>query len=225
VRAPTLPQVSHIAALYLITSVCGLVDAACFLAMGGVFAEIMTGNLLFLCFDLGTGNSVLDDAKYLLVIAAFLLGALAGGRLLRGPRAELRIGFAAEWVLLVIALVLAATLHPGAAGMARDVVTSLLAFAMGMQNALVRRHGVPDLATNVMTLTATALIADSTPAGGRNENWERRFGSIAIFLVSATLGALLATSFGPWAPLAVTVALFSVALTGLIARTESAANG
>jgi uncharacterized membrane protein YoaK (UPF0700 family) len=225
VRAAAMPRVSHIMALYLITGVCGLVDAACFLSMGGVFAEIMTGNLLFLCFYIGTGQSIFGDAKYLLVIAAFLLGALAGGRLLRGPRAELRIGFAVEWVLLVVALVLAATLDPGPAGAARDVVTSLLAFAMGMQNALVRRHGVPDLATNVMTVTATALVADSAPAGGRNENWQRRFASIAIFLISATLGALLTSEFGPWAPLALTVALFTVALSGLIARNAPIVGG
>src|SRR5258708_1162440 len=112
VRAVSVPRVSHIVALYLITSVCGLVDAACFLSMGGVFAEIMTRNVLFLCFYIGTGQSIFGDAKYLLVIAAFLLGALAGGRLLRGPRAEVRIGFAVEWGLLVIALV-AATLNPG----------------------------------------------------------------------------------------------------------------
>lgn len=218
-----MPRVSHITGLYLITSVCGLVDAACFLSMGGVFAEIMTGNLLFLCFDIGTGKSIFGDAKYLLVIAAFLLGALAGGRLLRGPRAEIRIGFAVEWVLLAVALVLALTLNPGTAGTARDVVTSLLAFAMGMQNALVRRHGVPDLATNVMTLTATALVADSAPAGGHNENWRRRFASIAVFLASATLGAALTTTFGPWAPLALTLMLFTVALTGLIARNAAVA--
>jgi uncharacterized membrane protein YoaK (UPF0700 family) len=224
VRA-AMPRVSHIVALYLITSVCGLVDAACFLSMGGVFAEIMTGNLLFLCFYIGTGQSIFGDAKYLLVIAAFLIGALVGGRLLRGPRAELRIGFAVEWALLVIALAFAAMLQPGSGGAARHVVTSLLAFAMGMQNALVRRHGVPDLATNVMTLTATALIADSAPAGGHNENWQRRFASIAIFLVSATLGALLTTAFGPWAPLALTVALFTVALSGLIARNAPIVGG
>jgi uncharacterized membrane protein YoaK (UPF0700 family) len=225
VRAVPVPRVSHIVALYLITSVCGLVDAACFLSMGGVFAEIMTGNLLFLCFYIGTGQSIFGDAKYLLVIAAFLLGALAGGRLLRGPQAELRIGFAVEWALLVIALALAVTLQPGSGGAARHVVTSLLAFAMGMQNALVRRHGVPDLATNVMTLTATALVADSAPARGHNENWQRRFASIAIFLVSAILGALLTSKFGPWAPLALTVALFTVALSGLIARNAPISSG
>jgi len=218
VKALGARRVSHIIGLYLITSVCGLVDAACFLSMGGVFAETMTGNLLFLCFYIGTGQSIFGDAKYFLVIAAFLLGALAGGRLLRGPRAEMRIGFAVEWALLVVALVLTVALHPESAGPAREIVTSLLAFAMGLQNALVRRHGVPDLATNVMTLTATALVADSRPARGHNENWRRRFASIAIFLASATLGAALTTSLGPWAPLALTVVLFTVALTGLIAR-------
>src|ERR1700726_4825188 len=113
VRAVPVPRVSHIVALYLITGVCGLVDAACFLSMGGVFAEIMTGNLLFLCFHIGTGQSIFGDAKYLLVIAAFLLGATAGCRLLRGRRAEIRIAFSFEWGFLVIALILAATLHPG----------------------------------------------------------------------------------------------------------------
>ena len=214
----TVPRVSHISALYLITGVCGFVDAACFLSMGGVFAEIMTGNLLFLCFAIGTGQPILGVTKYLLVIAAFLLGALAGGRLLRGPLAEQRIGFAVEWAFLVIALALTAILQPREAGLERDVVTSLLAFAMGMQNALVRRHGVPDLATNVMTLTATALVADSAVAGGHNENWRRRSVSIAIFLVSGTAGAALTTWLGPWVPLVVSVALLTVALTGLSVR-------
>ena len=213
-----MPRVSHISALYLITGVCGFVDAACFLSMGGVFAEIMTGNLLFLCFAIGTGQPIPGVTKYLLVIAAFLLGALAGGRLLRGPLAEQRIGFAVEWAFLVIALALTAILQPREAGLERDVVTSLLAFAMGMQNALVRRHGVPDLATNVMTLTATALVADSAVAGGHNKNWRRRSVSIAIFLVSGTAGAALTTWLGTWAPLAVSVALLTVALTGLSVR-------
>jgi len=217
-----VPRVSHITALYLITGVCGLVDAACFLSMGQVFAETMTGNLLFLCFYVGTGQPIFGDVRYILVIAGFLLGALAGGRLLRAPLAELRFGFAVEWGLLLAALLLTVQLHPESAKPAREIVTSLLAFAMGVQNALIRKHGVPDLATNVMTLTAAGLVADSVPAGGHNENWRRRFASIAIFLVSATVGAVLTTRLGPWAPLALTVALFTVALTGLVVRDGAA---
>jgi hypothetical protein len=57
-----------------------------------------------------------------------------------------------------------------------DAVCRLLPLTclMGIQNAMVRVHGVPDLATNVMTVTFTGIIADSTPAGGTNRNWRRR---------------------------------------------------
>jgi uncharacterized membrane protein YoaK (UPF0700 family) len=213
-----LRGLSHIPALYLITGVCGLVDAACFLSLGGVFAEIMTGNLLFLCFALGAGRPIEGIGKYVLALAAFAAGAAVGGRLVRGPRQETRIGFAVEWVLLAAALLATLALHPGHEGAARDLVVSLLALAMGLQNALIRRHGVPDLATNVMTLTVTALIAESQLAGGGNERWERRLGSIAVFLVSATLGAVLTTRLAPWAPLSLALALFTLALAGIDPR-------
>jgi uncharacterized membrane protein YoaK (UPF0700 family) len=212
------PRLSHLRALYLITGVCGLVDAACFLSLGGVFAEIMTGNLLFLCFSLGTGRPIEGVGKYVLVLAAFAVGAAAGGRLVRGSREETRVGFGVQWLLLGAALLATLALHPGHEGPARDLVVSLLALAMGLQNALIRRHGVPDLATNVMTLTVTALIAESRLAGGRNERWERRLGSVAVFLVSATLGAALTSWLGPWAPLLLALALFTLALSGIDPR-------
>ena len=154
---------SHVTGLYLITGVCGFVDAACFLSLGGVFAEIMTGNLLFLCFSLGTGQPIGEIRKYVFALLAFAVGAAAGGRLLRGRWQETLFGFATEWALLVSALLATLALDPGPDGMARDVVVSLLAFAMGLQNALIRRHGVPDLATNVMTLQAAATMME-TPA-------------------------------------------------------------
>jgi uncharacterized membrane protein YoaK (UPF0700 family) len=79
-------------------------------------------------------------------------------------------------------------LDPGPSGPARDMVVSLLALAMGLQNALIRRHGVPDLATKVIILTMTAPIAESPLGGGANERWVRRSMSVGIFLVTATLG-------------------------------------
>jgi uncharacterized protein DUF1275 len=39
--------------LYMISAICGLVDAVCFLVLGGVFAEMMTGNLLLMAFSIG----------------------------------------------------------------------------------------------------------------------------------------------------------------------------
>jgi uncharacterized membrane protein YoaK (UPF0700 family) len=213
--------ISHIGGIYLITAVCGLVDAACYLSLGGVFAEIMTGNLLFLCFTLGTGQPIADVRQYLVALLAFALGAIIGGRLVRGKWEQTRHGFTAEWVLLAAALAGTVLLDPGPRGLDRDLVVSLLALAMGLQNALIRRHGIPDLATNVMTLTVTALIAESPLGGGANQRWQRRSMSVGIFLVTATLGAAMTTYAGPWAPLTLALTLFTVALAGIDPRRQS----
>jgi uncharacterized membrane protein YoaK (UPF0700 family) len=205
----------HIAGLYLITAVCGLVDAACFLSFGKVFAEMMTGNLLLLAFDIGTGEAITDHTIYFVALAAFALGAVAGGRVVRSRVGHTRFGFAVEWCLLVLAAVATIALDPVGDQRIQVLVVAVLAFAMGMQNALLRRHGVPDLATNVMTLTMAALIAESWAAGGKNERWQRRAASIGIFAASALLGAVLTTQIGPAAPLLAAVVLFAIALTGL----------
>ena len=203
--------------LYMITAVCGLVDAACFLALGGVFAEMMTGNLLLLSLSLGAGMVLGDSLRYGTAIAAFVAGALLGGRLLRGPQKlrERRIGFAVEGVVLSAATAAAWTTAPDAHNAAGHALVGLLAFAMGIQNAMVRVHGVPDLATNVMTVTFTGLVADSTPAGGDNTNWRRRALSIGLFMTSAALGAAL-LPFGVGWPLSLATAIFGLAIRPLL---------
>lgn len=203
--------------LYMITAICGLVDAACFLALGGVFAEMMTGNLLLLSLSLGTGVALGDAVRYGTAIGAFVLGALLGGRLLRGPQElrERRIGFAVEWIVLLAATAAAWLLKPDAHNAAGHLVVGLLAFAMGIQNAMVRVHGVPDLATNVMTVTFTGIVADSTPAGGDNRNWRRRCLSVGLFMASAALGAAL-VRFGVGWPLALASLVFGLAMKPLL---------
>jgi uncharacterized membrane protein YoaK (UPF0700 family) len=56
--------------LYMISSTCGLVDAICFLALGGVFAEMMTGNLLLMALSIGTGRSTGQSTRYIPAIVA-----------------------------------------------------------------------------------------------------------------------------------------------------------
>ena len=209
------PHVSHLTGLYLIAGICGLVDAACFLSLGQVFAEMMTGNLLLFCFFVGLGQSVFRHGGYLLALSAFALGAVAGGRIVRSAHGHTRLGFVVEWIFLATGTVLAFVLPIGSSEFARAIVIGSLAGAMGLQNALLRRHGVPDLATNVMTLTFTALVADSMISGGQNERWQRRFCSIGIFMIGATGGAALTKLIGPSAPLLLALILFSVALSGL----------
>jgi len=208
--------------LYMISATCGLVDAVCFLALGGVFAEMMTGNLLLMALSIGTGSALGQSARYIPAIVAFSLGALIGGRLLRGPQKlqERRIGFAVEWAIIVAATVLTWITAPDAHNFAGHVVVAMLALAMGIQNAMVRVHGVPDLATNVMTVTFTGIIADSTPAGGTNRNWRRRVTSVGLFIASAALGGLLLQIGTVW-PLLLTSVVFSLAMVPLMFGEQS----
>lgn len=205
----------YLAGLLLIAAVCGLIDAACFLALGGVFAEIMTGNILLLAFRIGTGHPIGDATpfRYLAAIGAFAVGALIGGALMRGreKRLERRIGFGVELVLVLLATSLAFGTDAGSSGTGRDLVVGILACAMGLQNALIRKHGVADVATNLMTVTFTGLLAESRLVGGTNANWGRRAGSIGIFFVSAVLGSFL-IRFGAGWPLAVATVLLALAM-------------
>src|SRR5450631_2343673 len=68
------------ALLLVLTGVTGLVDAVSYLTLGQVFVANMTGNVVFLGFAVANAANFSVPAS-LTAIAAFLLGALAGGRL------------------------------------------------------------------------------------------------------------------------------------------------
>ena len=69
--------------VYLITSLSGLVDAACFIGLGHVFAEMMTGNLLMLGFSIGVHGLTSNIDRYFLVISFYVVGVIAGSRMLK----------------------------------------------------------------------------------------------------------------------------------------------
>jgi uncharacterized membrane protein YoaK (UPF0700 family) len=169
-----------------------------------------------LCFGIGSAGST-SIAPHAIALGVFGVGALVAGRMmgLSGRLGEHRIGFAVEWLAVAAAVIMTFALHPNATNQARIVVFSLLAFAMGIQNAMIRRYGIPDLATNVMTLTMTALVAESSLAGGDNFRWVRRSTSVAVFAISATLGAYL-LRFGVIWPIFVALIVFSAALPILL---------
>src|ERR1700752_3768608 len=66
--------------LFVLTIVTGLVDAVSYLALGHVFVANMTGNIVFLGFAVA-GASGFSIPASLVALAAFLAGALVGGRL------------------------------------------------------------------------------------------------------------------------------------------------
>ncbi|HVB93430.1 MAG TPA: YoaK family protein [Acidimicrobiales bacterium] len=90
-----------------------MLDAVCYLGLGQVFAEIMTGNLVHLVFSIGTLGTHTNNpvVPYVIALGCFAVGVLLGGRLVRlpGPWSERRIGFAVEWVALLAVTQIAPT--------------------------------------------------------------------------------------------------------------------
>ena len=70
--------------LVTMTVVTGLVDAFSYLVLGHVFVANMTGNVVFLAFALA-GAPGFSLLAAVLALAAFALGALAGGGLASRP--------------------------------------------------------------------------------------------------------------------------------------------
>src|SRR5258708_24594208 len=73
------------ALLLVLTGVTGLVDAVSYLKLGHVFVANMTGNVVFLGFAVADAGDFSIPAS-LLAIAAFMAGALLGGRNAPRPR-------------------------------------------------------------------------------------------------------------------------------------------
>ena len=196
--------------LVSMTVVTGLVDAVSYLTLGHVFVANMTGNIVFLGFALA-GAPGFSIAASLTAIAAFLAGALAGGRLsgryqthrgrLHSLAAALQSAFLAASVILA-----AAGGSPPSAGV-RYALISVLGISMGIQNAAARKIAVPDLTTTVLTLTLTGIAADSALAGGTGSQAGRRLTAIAAMLAGALVGAALVLHARAWYPLLIALVI------------------
>jgi uncharacterized membrane protein YoaK (UPF0700 family) len=196
--------------LLVLTLVTGLVDAISYLKLGHVFVANMTGNIVFLGFAVA-GASGFSIPASLVAIAAFLLGALIGGRMgvaFGSHRGRLLLRVLAMKVALVAGALAVALLasNPDDDAIRYGLIV-FLALTMGLQNATARRISVPDLTTTVLTLTLTGLAADSTLAGGTAPRTGRRLLSTFTMFAGAALGAFLVLKSGVATALAVTLLL------------------
>jgi uncharacterized membrane protein YoaK (UPF0700 family) len=181
-------------ALLVLTFTTGVVDAVSYLGIGHVFTANMTGNIVFLGFGIA-GSGGLPVLAPVISLGAFLLGAGAGGVLARRvadrhPR-HLAWALGIEVALILAAGILAATIDVDPNDVSGDAVIALLALAMGVRNATVRRLAVPDLTTTVLTMTLTGLAADSRLFGGTGGGSPRRAAAVVAMLAGALAGALL----------------------------------
>jgi uncharacterized membrane protein YoaK (UPF0700 family) len=202
-----------------LTVVTGLVDAFSYLTLGHVFVANMTGNVVFFGFALAGVGEVSAFAS-LLAVVAFAAGAALGGRLAREPRPHrgylLAAACSVQAVLMLASAIVVAVAGTGLT-VTRMVLIALLAAAMGGQNAVVRRLGVPDLTTTVLTLTVTGLVADASPAPVR----VRRVLAVLAMVLGAFIGGVLLRWVAPSAPLWLAAALLLGCAAGGYASARS----
>jgi uncharacterized membrane protein YoaK (UPF0700 family) len=197
-RAAAARSVRHplARALLALTFTTGLVDAVSYLGLGHVFAANMTGNVVLLGFGIA-GSGGLPVIAPLVSLFAFLAGSALGGALaVRAHDAHARhvaraLGIEIGLVLAAAIVAAAIDVRPGT--VAGDAIIALLALAMGVRNATVRRLAVPDLTTTVLTMTLTGLAAESRFAGGSGQGSVRRIAAVLAMLCGAVAGALLLT--------------------------------
>src|SRR5438128_1110168 len=138
----------------------GLVDGASYLGLGRVFTATWAGHIVFLGVGIA-GSGGLPVLAPLVSLGSFLLGAGGGGVLANkvGDRHPEHIAraLAIEVSLIGVAAIFAAAVDIRPNAISGDTVIALLALAMGVRNATVRRVGVPDLTTTVLTMTLTGL--------------------------------------------------------------------
>ncbi|TWV44422.1 DUF1275 domain-containing protein [Streptomyces misionensis] len=209
-----------------LTVVTGLIDAVTYLALGHVFVANMTGNVVFLGFALA-GAPGLSAAASVVSLLSFLAGALAGGRFATrhaAHRARMLTAATAVQTVLVAGAVLAVAVgHGEVTGPVKYALVVLLGLAMGLQNAVARRLGVPDLTTTVLTLTLTGLAADSAPAGGAAPRPGRRILSVLAMFLGALVGAVLLRHASLLLVLVLALVLLAAALVTVRRHWSSAA--
>lgn len=180
--------------LLALTFTTGLVDAVSYLGLGHVFTANMTGNIVLLGFGIA-GAGGLPVLAPLVSLGAFLVGAAAGGvfgsRVAAHQPRNLSGALMIEASLIGLATLLAAALDVRASSLSGYAVIALLALAMGVRNATVRRIGVADMTTTVLTMTLTSFASESPVAGGSGAGSTRRVAAVLTMLAGALVGALL----------------------------------
>ncbi|MFF4543321.1 YoaK family protein [Streptomyces sp. NPDC001435] len=203
--------------LLVLTVVSGLIDAVSFLGLGHVFTANMTGNVVVLGFA-AAGAPAFSAAHTVTSLGCFLAGATVGGRLTLwsggSQRTRTRITLAVEAALVGVAAA-AAFVMPDRSGTAYTLI-ALTAFAMGLRNATVRKLGVPDLTTTVLTMTLTGLVAESPLGSNTERRAARRIAAVIAMVAGAALGAWLVLHHRLWIAL-----LIAALVSGVLAVVAS----
>ncbi len=184
----------------MVTTTTGMVEAVSFVGLGYVFTAMMTGNLLFVGFELAGVSAAVSAnialTQTLLSLACFVIGAVVGHRVngvlaARSDRwLELVTFLKGLLILLAAALAIGLRGHPDHVTTQHLLVIVVLATTMGWRNTTARRVAVPDLLVTLVTGSMTRLLMASK-APWRDPAAARRAAAVAAIVLGAFLGTLL----------------------------------
>ena len=222
-----LPDRLRAAAVVALAVTSGATDAVAFLALGGAFTSVMTGNLVLLGISLGQGNPLLA-AHIVLAVIGYIGGCALGVRLAGIPRPDNVVWPPAVTRALIVETCLflvyaigwwAVGGDPGAA--MRPALLGVCAVALGIQSSAVRRFGVPGLSTTYLTGTLTTLVIRLV-SGERLRDLAHHLSSlIALVAGAVAVALLLKLHVGEFAPLVTLVPLVAVLAIAVASRSAT----
>ncbi|HWN35397.1 MAG TPA: YoaK family protein [Pseudonocardia sp.] len=198
--------------LVALTVATGVVDAFSYLVLGHVFVANMTGNVIFIAVSLA-GAPEFSLPASVVSLLAFVVGAVGAARLGRRVGAhrgrQVLVLCAVETVLLATAFGCAELVANPFTGGWGYLLIVLTALAMGGQGGLVRRLGVPDLTTLVMTTTIIGTATDGRLGGGKDGRVGTRLVSVLSLALGALVGGVIARYADPALPLLLAAAILA----------------
>ncbi len=202
----------------LLTLTNGFLDAHTYYVRGGVFANVQTGNVIFLAIDMSE-RRITAALAHVWPILAFLVGVALAAHIKSG-RAERHVAYPLRWTMAVQVVALA-IIGFVPVTVAHNYVTVPIAFLAAMQMALFRNIG--DLAYLPVATTGSLMRFVETGYDGFVEKRapSRRacgiYGTLIVgFTGGALIGAFASREWGAHAIwlaagiLAITLALFIV---------------
>jgi uncharacterized membrane protein YoaK (UPF0700 family) len=208
----------------------GGMDAIGFIAMGGVFASVMTGNLVLLGVSIGHRNGSLA-AHVGVALAGYIAGVVAGvivaGR--PDPGRSTWPARVTAALLVELALFIGLTVgwelaggHP--VGDPQLLLLGVASLAMGVQSSAVRSLAAPGLSSTYMTGTLTSLVS-AVVAGEGLAGQRQNLTVITAVVVGAAVGGVLVLEVPRAAPAVVLAALTSVIVTARLTPAPTGAGG
>jgi uncharacterized membrane protein YoaK (UPF0700 family) len=216
-----LPEPVVVRLLAVLAAAAGCVDVVCVTRLGGVFASVITGNLVQLGRAIATADGRLATDSTT-AVGSYALGVAVGTVSLRrrgaGWRRRTSIVAAVEVVLLVggAAGWLATDARPGHGS--APLILALAAVAMGIQSVVTISSGVRGASTTYLTGTLTSVVRTVTVDPHRFAAGAGGAARLAALLCGAIVGALVLRVAPSWAlalpaALVATVAVVATALT------------